>query len=162
MIDPEGQNQAYIFQINASPGGVPKLAVSAGEITFEGLAGDRQSNRDVHGGPDRALCLYSQERILALQREGHPIYPGAVGENLTIAGLDWEAVAPGIRLVIGERVRIVLTRYTAPCNTIVAAFSDRNSNRISQKLHPGWSRLYARVEQPGFIKVGDRIRVIRD
>src|SRR3990172_2425304 len=131
MIDPEGQNQAYIFQINASPGGVPKLAVSAGEITFEGLAGDRQSNRDVHGGPDRALCLYSQERILALQREGHPIYPGAVGENLTIAGLDWEAVAPGIRLVIGERVRIVLTRYTAPCNTR----SEEHTPELQSRLH---------------------------
>jgi len=162
MNGSEGQIQAHIFQINASPGGVPKLAVSRGEITIEGLAGDRQRNRDVHGGPERALCLYSLERILALQREGHPIYPGAVGENLTIAGLDWEAVIPGLRLVIGEGVRIALTRYTDPCSTIVPAFSDRNSNRISQKLHPGWSRLYARVEQPGFIRVGDQVRIIGD
>ena len=37
-----------------------------------------------HGGPERALCLFSLERILELQAEGHPIFPGAAGENITI------------------------------------------------------------------------------
>jgi len=172
MAIPIGQSQGHIFQINASQGGVPKLAVSRGEITFTGLAGDRQTNPDVHGGPERALCLYSLERILALQCEGHPIYPGAIGENLTIAGLDWEVVTPGMRLQVGENVLLLLTRYTTPCNTIVAAFSGRfpgdeiasgsPSQRVSQKLFPGWSRLYARVLQPGLVSVGDRVRVIGD
>lgn len=167
------QGKAHIFQINLSQGGVPKLAVSRGEITFEGLADDRQSSRDVHGGPERALCLYSLERILALQREGHPIFPGAIGENLTVAGLDWDAVVPGLRLQIGESVMIEVTRYTTPCSSISAAFSEHSQSsgiaevgspiaRVSQKLFPGWSRLYARVLQPGSICVGDRVQVIGD
>lgn len=159
MSDRIGQIRAHIFQINASQGGVPKLAIGTGVITFDGLKGDRQSNMDVHGGPDRAVCLYSLERILALQQEGHPIYPGAIGENLTVAGLDWDQVVPGLLLRVGEAVILRLTSYTNPCSSIVAAFSDRNSKRVSQKLHPGWSRLYARVEQEGSIRVGDRVEV---
>ncbi|UCH59654.1 MAG: MOSC domain-containing protein [Anaerolineales bacterium] len=157
----ESENAAYVFQINASQGGVPKLATRAATVTSEGLASDRQANRDVHGGPERALCLYSLERILALQREGHPIYPGAIGENLTLTGLDWDEVVPGKRLQIGERVVVVLTSYTQPCSSIVAAFSDgKTSTRVSQKLHPGWSRVYARVEEEGSIQVGDRVKFI--
>jgi len=161
MTRPRRAKYAHIFQINASQGGVPKLGLHPATITFEGLVGDRQNNPDVHGGPDRALCLYSLERILALQQEGHPIYPGAIGENLTISGLDWDEVVPGKRLQIGDNVVVLLTSFTQPCNSIVAAFSGgKSSTRVSQKLHPGWSRLYARVEQEGSIKVGDPVKFI--
>lgn len=33
----------------------------------------------------------------------------------------------------------------------------QNSQRISQKKHPGWSRVYARVLQVGTIKIGDSV-----
>ena len=61
-----------VFQINISDGGVPKLPVQSVEVTADGLAGDRQRNLKYHGGPDRAVCLYSLERLLALQDQGHP------------------------------------------------------------------------------------------
>ena len=73
-----------IFQINISKGGVPKLAIREAMITVQGVEGDGHRDLKNHGGPDRAVCLYSLERILALQDEGHPIYPGAVGENITV------------------------------------------------------------------------------
>lgn len=148
---------AYIHQINASQGGVPKLPLARGEVTLQGLVGDSQRHIQVHGGPERALCLYSLERILALQAEGHPIYPGAVGENVTITGLDWEKVVPGARLRLGDEVVIEVTRYTTPCSEIAGAFLDRQINRILQDMHPGWSRVYARVLQTGAILPGDRV-----
>ena len=64
-----------IFQINVSDGGVPKLARQQVEVTPLGLVDDRQEETDVHGGPDRALCLFSLERILALQAEVPPHLP---------------------------------------------------------------------------------------
>ncbi len=161
MNNPAGGDKAHIFQINVSQGGVPKLAIRSTRVTIEGLVGDRQDNRDVHGGPERAVCLYSLERILALQHEGHPIFPGAIGENLTISGLDWDEVVPGKRLHIGKNVILMLTSYTQPCSSIVAAFSDgRTSTRVSGRLYPGWSRLYARVEQEGALQVGDRVDLL--
>lgn len=150
----------HIFQINVSEGGVPKLAIVAGEVNAAGLSGDRQRDQQHHGGTARALCLFSLEHILALQREGHPIYPGAIGENVTVAGLDWDLLTPGVSLRLGEGVEIAITSYTMPCSNIAFAFADGNMNRVSQKKHPGWSRLYARVVQPGHIAPGDPVTVI--
>jgi len=58
------------------------------EVTVGGVAGDAQREREFHGGPDRALCLFSMELIRTLQAEGHPIAPGQIGENLTVEGLE--------------------------------------------------------------------------
>jgi MOSC domain-containing protein YiiM len=76
-----------IIQISVSQGGVPKLAVPQAHVTPLGLEGDRQAHPEIHGGPNRAVCLWSLEVITALQQEGHPIAPGCAGENITLAGL---------------------------------------------------------------------------
>jgi MOSC domain-containing protein YiiM len=152
-------NDAWIFQINWSNGGVPKYPVRNAEVHREGIVGDTQRHSDVHGGPDRALCLYSLERITKLQADGHPIFPGAIGENLTITGLAWEELHPGIRLRLGDTVVIEITDYTTPCSAIYESFAEGRFARVSEKINPGWSRLYARVITPGTIQVGDRVRM---
>ena len=153
---PEGR----IFQLNLSNGGVPKLGVREAALTPGGLEGDRQRDLRYHGGPERALCLYALERVLELQAEGHPVFPGSVGENLTLVGLDWTRLAPGARLALGEEALVEVTSYTSPCKNIAASFLDGDFKRISQKLRPGHSRLYARVLRPGRLSVGDRVRVL--
>ncbi len=146
-----------IFQINCSDGGVPKRAVRESLLTRAGLQCDRQAHTNIHGGPDRALCLYSLEKILELQSEGHPVYPGSVGENLTLAGLDWRELKPGRRLSIGEEAVLEITSYTTPCKSIADSFVDRKFKRIWQESHPGDSRLYARVLHVGRLVVGQQI-----
>jgi MOSC domain-containing protein YiiM len=86
--------RATIAQISISSGGVPKLAVPFARVTELGLEGDAHRDMTGHGGPERALCLFSLEQIRALQAEGHTVSPGAIGENLTVEGLDWERVTP--------------------------------------------------------------------
>ena len=152
--------QASIFQINISAGGVPKLPVRNAEVTELGLVGDVQKHTKVHGGPMRALCLYSLERILALQAEGHPIFAGSTGENLTLAGLDWDAVVPGVRLRLGDTVEVEVTQYTEPCPAIAGSFAGGDISRMQQAAHPGWSRVYVRVLTPGHIGVGDRATIV--
>ena len=146
-----------IFQLNTSPGGVPKLAVREAEVTQLGLSGDDHKFPDIHGGPDRAVCLFSLERILELQKEGHPIFPGAVGENVTISGIDWNDVVPGQQLQLGDQVLLEITSYTSPCNSIPESFLDGKYQRISQKVYPGYSRVYARVLRPGKIAIGQPV-----
>lgn len=149
-----------IFQLSVSPGGVPKTAVLEARVHELGLTGDDHRFPKIHGGPDRALCLFSLERILALQQEGHPIFPGAVGENVTITGIDWSQMVPGVKLRLGDEVLLELTTYTTPCNTIPDYFVDGEYQRISQKVHPGWSRIYARVLQEGRLKVGQHVSMV--
>jgi MOSC domain-containing protein YiiM len=150
----------HIVQISVSKGGVPKVAVESARITTEGVAGDRQAHSGFHGGPDRAVCLFSMERIRDLQAEGHAIAPGAVGENVTVEGIDWAAVQPQSRLMLGDEVALEVTRYTSPCVNIRASFVNGEFARISHKVHAGWSRVYARVLTPGTVRPGDRVRLL--
>lgn len=152
--------QGYIFQLNCSGGGVPKTAVAEAQLTPTGLSGDRQARPKIHGGPERALCLYSIERINELQAEGHPIFPGSVGENVTVAGLDWNALKPGSHLALGDEVIVEITSHADPCKTIAASFKGGKFKRISQKKHPGDARLYARVLQTGRLAAGQTVRVL--
>jgi MOSC domain-containing protein YiiM len=119
-----------------------------------------QDDEKNHGGPERAVCVYSMEKIRALQKEGHPIDVGTVGENVTLEGVDWDLVVPGARIRLGEKVLLEVASFTSPCKTIKGSFIDGEFVRISEKLHPGWSRVYARVLSEGEIRFGDHVEVI--
>jgi MOSC domain-containing protein YiiM len=146
-----------IVQVGISPGGVPKRAVPEARVGWLGLEGDGHRDREHHGGPERAVCLFAMEQIEKLAAEGHPVAPGALGENVTVAGLDWALVVPGARLRLGPDVLLEVTRYTSPCVNIRASFRGGDYARVSQKRHPGWSRVYARVVEEGAIRPGDDV-----
>jgi MOSC domain-containing protein YiiM len=148
-----------IASINRSDGGVPKRPVAAALIRAGGVEGDRQRDLRYHGGPDRAVSLYSLDLIESLQAEGHPIEEGTTGENLTISGLDWSRLVPGVKLRVGE-VLLELTKYAVPCQNIAGSFRGGDITRISHKLHAGWSRIYARVLQEGTVRTGDEVEVL--
>jgi MOSC domain-containing protein YiiM len=61
------------------------------------------------------VCLFSLEQIEALRAEGHRIAPGALGENVTLEGIEWVRVVPAARLRLGDRLVLEITRYTSPC-----------------------------------------------
>jgi MOSC domain-containing protein YiiM len=146
-----------IFQINTSKGGLPKHGQPRAEVNTPGINGDLHRDLEHHGGPERAVCLYSLEHIQTLQAEGHPVFPGAMGENITITGLNWDLMVPGTRLKLGEDVLLEITSYTTPCSHLIPFFLNGEFNRAGQKLHPGWSRVYARVLNNGVIQVGDEV-----
>jgi MOSC domain-containing protein YiiM len=148
-----------LVSINVSPGGVPKAPTGEAAVSAAGVAGDLQRDLRYHGGPDRAVSLYSAERIAALRRAGHPIAAGTTGENLTVAGVEWDAVVPGARLRLGE-VLLEVTAFASPCSAIAGSFADGEFTRISQKLHAGWSRVYARVLAGGALRAGDPVELL--
>jgi MOSC domain-containing protein YiiM len=147
-----------VHAINVSDGGVPKKPRSSAWVDAEGVEGDRQRNLAFHGGPNRAVSLYSLDLIRALQAEGHPVAPGMMGENVTIEGIDWSQMVPGVRLQIGD-VELELTAYANPCRNIAASFADGDSARVAHKRHPGWSRVYAKVLHEGRIAPGDTVLI---
>jgi MOSC domain-containing protein YiiM len=148
--------EGRVVGLQRSNGGVPKLPVERADIGPAGLAGDRQRDGRFHGGPERALCLYSRECLDRLLAEGHRVVPGALGENVTIAGLPWGEVRPGAWLRIGA-VEVEVTSYTSPCSKLAGAFLDGEFTRVSQKVNPGYSRVYVRVLAEGAIAVGDPV-----
>ena len=155
-------DKGVIAQLSVSPGGLPKRAVAEARVTRLGLDGDAHRNQAHHGGPDRAVCLFPLEAIRGLAAEGHAVTPGALGENVTTEGLDWTAVVPGVQLLLGDQVLLEITTFTSPCVNVAPLFHDRAFSRVSQKRHPGWSRIYARVLVEGRVRAGEPIRVVRD
>lgn len=131
------------------------MPVEEATITCLGVEGDDHNDKTHHGGPDAALCLFSLEAIKALQAEGHRIFPGATGENITVTQTDWSRMIPGSKWRLGDEVEIEVTAYTTPCRNQVNWFIDGDFSRIKQAKHPGWSRVYARVLREGKVKVGN-------
>jgi MOSC domain-containing protein YiiM len=148
-----------VFQINISAGGVPKKSVDDCRVTSNGIVRDSQNNKKDHGGSERALCLYSLELLHKLESEGHPVFPGALGENLTITGIDWNLVLPGTRIRIGENVLIQVTSFTTPCKALEKYFYKEEIERISDNTHQGWARVYAQVLLAGVINIGDVVLI---
>jgi MOSC domain-containing protein YiiM len=163
-----GASVGRVAQINVSGGGVPKRPVEAVMVGRRGLAGDRQGNRKHHGRPFQAVCLWSTEVIGELAADGHPIHPGAAGENFTVSGLDWPALRPGTILrfeAAGEGgdgatpLEVELSWPAPPCRHQMQWFSDGDYNRIDHDRNPGFSRWYAWVRRPGPVAAGDRVVV---
>lgn len=150
---------ATLFQINVSGGGVPKLSVEGAVVAELGILGDDHDDKENHGGPLQALCLYSVEALQRLQAEGHPVVAGGMGENLTFLGLDVADLQPGDRLRLGE-IEIEVTSFASPCKTIAGNFLEGNFSRVSPKVHIEDSRLYARVLKGGRIRRGDLVQLI--
>lgn len=148
-----------IVQVSVSPGGVPKLPVPQARVTANGIEGDGHDHPDIHGGPERALCIYALERIEGLAAEGHDLAPGHTGENITIRGIDWDLVVPGARFKLGVEVEVEVTRFTTPCKTNARWFKGGDFNRMHHNLFPGWSRAYARVISTGTVRPGDVVEL---
>jgi MOSC domain-containing protein YiiM len=156
-----------VVQISVSKGGVPKRGIKRGEITHGGIAGDAWRHRRIHGIPTRTILLITFEGLEEIQAMGFPVYPGALGENLTTRGLDRRALRIGQQFRCGSAV-IQLTELRVPCRTIgvygkdidkaifdVSAMKGDPSSKVW-----GLSGFYAAVKEPGWLLPGDAITLV--
>jgi MOSC domain-containing protein YiiM len=156
-----------VLQINVSPGGIPKRPISEAAVTAEGIRGDGWAHPDIHGGPNQALLVITSEGIDELIAQGYPLFPGALGENLTTLGLDRRLLRAGQRYRAGE-VFIELTKRRAPCTTLNvygpgiqhAIFDSQVNAGDSSSPRWGLSGFYARVLRAGTIRPGDPITLV--
>ncbi|HLJ13333.1 MAG TPA: MOSC domain-containing protein [Bryobacteraceae bacterium] len=156
-----------ILQINISRGGVPKRPISQGNVTPLGLAGDSHAHPEIHGGPQKALLILCAEAIDALVAEGFPLFYGALGENLTIRGLDRRQLRVGQRFRAGE-VFLELTKVRTPCaalNVYGTAIGDAiydEAVKAGNPVSPRWgmSGFYASIVRPGVVRQNDIIALV--
>ena len=123
------------------------------------LDGDRQADLSVHGGPDKALYVYSWTNVefwrKFLRRED--LDPGTFGENLTVDGLLDDEVAIGDQLKIGT-ARFEVTQPRVPCFKLGIALGRPDFPKIFHR--GGRNGFYLRVLEEGTIAAGDSIRTI--
>jgi MOSC domain-containing protein YiiM len=158
-----------ILQINVSPGGMPKRAIAEGRLTMAGFQGDSWAHPQFHGGRDKAVLLIANEAVEALRAKGYPVYPGALGENLTTVGLDPARWRVGQQFVAGEAV-VELTEIRTPCNSlnvygpaIKKEIYDR-AVKLGDASSPKWalSGFYARVVREGLVFPGNIISLLSE
>jgi MOSC domain-containing protein YiiM len=158
----------FIQQINISNGGIPKRSIAEGVVTELGIEGDVQAHPQFHGGPRQAILLISHEGIEELTATGFPLYPGALGENVTTQGLDRRSWRVGQRYRLGT-VTIELTKLREPCNALnhygrgiqKAVFDSAIDKGNPESPRWGLSGFYARVIETGVIRTGDPITLVR-
>lgn len=149
---PDGS--AVVLGVCLGPGGVPKRAVERAAVGALGLAGDGHRFR-LHGGPDRAVCILTEEEVLSLAEDGVGTgAPGTFGENLLLGGLDPVLLRPGDRLEVGDEVVLELHDVRAPCRTL------RGLDPRLPDLMLGRSGWLCRVVRGGTVAPGMEVRRI--
>ncbi|CAN1521730.1 6-N-hydroxylaminopurine resistance protein [Burkholderiaceae bacterium] len=160
---------AYHPEFTVVPSAINKLPVS--QLTNPnpiylgvlGLEGDEQADLSVHGGIEKAVYAYPSEhydfwnKLLSQERQQTIVLPhGALGENLTIAGLLEADVYIGDCWRIGT-VELAVVKWREPCFKFNAKMAFKGAAKAMVKnAYFGW---YLRVLKPGSISAGDLIEV---
>jgi MOSC domain-containing protein YiiM len=104
----------------------------------------------IHGRPD------SKRQVLLMDRETldkFALPPGAVKENVTVKGMDFQTLAIGQRLKVGECV----LEITIPCDPCHRMDEIRMGLQQELRGQRGW---LCRVVEAGTIRKGDAVAVM--
>jgi MOSC domain-containing protein YiiM len=139
--------------------GIVKAPVE-GRVRAEGsnLAGDRQADLSVHGGPDKAVYAYALEDYRWWSdRLGTALAPGTFGENLTVSGLEVSGAVVGERWEVGSAL-LEVAQPRIPCYKLGMRMGDPVFvSRFAAANRPG---AYLRIVEPGELGAGDGVRVV--
>jgi MOSC domain-containing protein YiiM len=131
-----------------------------GRVAVRGinLEGDKQADRRVHGGPDKAVYAYASEDIAWWTTVlGLELGPGAFGENLTTRVVDISGAIVGERWQVGS-TELEVCQPRQPCYKLGVAFGDPGMvRRFARAGRPG---AYLRIKRAGVLAAGDPVEVL--
>jgi len=123
-----------------------------------GLVGDAQADLHVHGGPDKAVCVYPAEHLAYWsERLGRRLEPAAFGENFSVTGLLEADVCLGDVYRVGTAL-VQVTQPRQPCYKL--------ATRQGQPAFALWVQesgrtgYYFRCLEPGAMQAGDAITLL--
>ncbi|BDW12035.1 MOSC domain-containing protein [Polynucleobacter sp. SHI8] len=130
-----------------------------------GVAGDEQSNLQVHGGIEKAIYAYAFEHYAfwkdCLVRQNHfdpqhELAHGFFGENLTVSGLLEKDVFIGDNWHVGQTI-LQVTQFREPCFKLNIKMNFKAAAKTM--VQSGFSGWYLRVLKTGTMQAGDAITV---
>ncbi|MFA7269124.1 MAG: MOSC domain-containing protein [Sterolibacterium sp.] len=127
----------------------------------DGIAGDAQADRRVHGGPEKAVHQYPAAHYPRLAEvfpeAGSLLVPGSIGENLSMPGWDETNVCIGDTFRLGDAV-IQISQPRTPCWKIDSRYGVEGMARfIEAEGLTGW---YFRVIEAGIVGPGSEFSLI--
>ena len=135
-------------------------------IAMLGIEGDEQADLSVHGGPSKAVYAYPSEHFAFWQTVraqagvapwNEPLVPGALGENLTLAGVVESDV------FIGDVLRfpncaLAVSGPRFPCFKFNAAMGFAHAAKLM--VQSAWCGWYFSVRDPGTIAAGESFAIV--
>ena len=143
-----------------------RASAERGRVRPSGLEGDEQADPSVHGGPAKAVYVYPSEHYRFWQTVraqagvagwGDRLEAGALGENLTIAGVVETDVFVGDVLRIPD-CALAVAQPRLPCFKLNAAMGFTHAAKLM--VESGWCGWYLAVREPGTIGAGDAFDVV--
>lgn len=130
-------------------------------LGFDGLEGDEQADRRVHGGPEKAVHHYPLDHYPIWREELGDLpalaAPGGFGENLSASGLTEVTVAVGDVFRLGTAL-IQVSQGRQPCWKLNHRFDVPDmARRVQSTGRTGW---YYRVLKQGSVARGDRLALV--
>lgn len=147
-----GNIRGTVIGVHISPGGIPKTPLDVADVRESGIVGDGH-NHDKHNTPMQALCLFDIHGIEELKAEGYPLYPGAIGENVTLDGLDVDELAIGDRVRFSGGVEIEITKRRKPCYVLDAI------DPTLKKALVGRCGVYGKILTEGELRPGETVEI---
>jgi MOSC domain-containing protein YiiM len=163
-MGPSSSVRGRVYRLSRKPQtpgqrGLPKMAVAEATLRVQGVEGDFNVYRheEAHDDPAMAILILPLETLRELDREGWPVRPGDVGENITTVGLPYDAFAPGRRFRVGE-VLLEVSKPCTPCDNLFQlpyVGPERGPEFLKVTLgRRGW---YARVLHEGVVRTDDPV-----
>ena len=128
-------------------------------VTTTGIVGDGQADLTVHGGPDKAVCVYPSGHFEAWRErpELADMGPGGFGENFTLGGVDEAEVCIGDRWRVGE-ILAEVSQPRQPCWKLARKWGLRQfADEVARSGRTGW---YLRVREEGWVEAGVSLTLI--
>lgn len=127
-------------------------------LGVEGLAGDRVSDRNVHGGPDKAVCCYPREHYpYFASKVGRELGLPSFGENFTTEGM----LETGVCLGDTYRVGTALVQVSQPRQPCFKLARKHNEPRMIEWVNErAFCGFYFRVLQTGEVEAGDALELV--
>ena len=112
----------------------------------------------------RQVHLIHGELLDELERQGHAVAPGELGENCTTRGIDLLSLPTGTVLRLGEAALVAITGLRNPCRQIERFREGLLGQLISRREDGGIERragVMGVVLASGVVRPGDAIEVQR-
>jgi MOSC domain-containing protein YiiM len=148
------------FQTKSIQTGIFKTPVNRSVVVSRfNIEGDGQADLTVHGGIDKAVCVYCIDHYPYWENVlKQPLNPGAFGENLTISGVTEEEIMIGDIYQMGEALfQVSLPRQ--PCYKLSVKWKEPRMPLMVKET--GYSGFYFRVLKEGTIEPGQGLKLVK-
>ncbi len=124
-------------------------------LGYEGFENDQVGDPRLHGGVDKAACVYSKEHFdYWINEKGLKLNTPAFGENLTVEGLLETNIHIGDVFTIGQ-AQVQISQPRQPCHKINKVYN--NQEMACWVKSSGFTGFYFRVIEQGWVTPGDEI-----